>query len=145
MAPDNRAHFTSALLENGILPRAAWPGGPQHGPKQRPPGGTLGPEAAGAHRAPGPRPQTPASAFFFFPKLHSGLENALPSLTVNIHSKLGEKGRKIKALTTWGRAILSTLSKSPSDMEMLPRLPWGPPGSSEDAKEEPGEPRDSVA
>lgn len=83
--------------------------------------------------------------FFFFPKLHSGLENALPSLTVNIHSKLGEKGRKIKALTTWGRAILSTLSKSPSDMETLPRLPWGPPGSSEDAKEEPGEPRDSVA
>lgn len=64
---------------------------------------------------------------------------------VNIHSKLGEKGRKIKALTTWGRAILSTLSKSPSDMETLPRLPWGPPGSSEDAKEEPGEPRDSVA
>lgn len=83
--------------------------------------------------------------FFFFPKLHSGLENALPSLMVNIHSKLGEKGRKIKALTTWGQAILSTLSKSPSDMETLPRLPWGPPGSSEDAKEEPGEPRDSVA
>lgn len=31
-----------------------------------PPGGTLGPEAAGAHGASGPRPRTPASASFFF-------------------------------------------------------------------------------
>lgn len=123
----------------------AWPGGPQHGPKQRPPGEPWGRKQLVPTEHPGLGHGHQHLLFFFFPKLHSGLENALPSLMVNIHSKLGEKGRKIKALTTWGQAILSTLSKSPSDMETLPRLPWGPPGSSEDAKEEPGEPRDSVA
>lgn len=149
MTSDKHVRFSSAFLGNRISPCVARPGGPQRGPKQRPPGEPRGqkqlmPTACQASAA------GTSICFFFFFQAPQWVGNhrphpRIPSSLVNIYSKLGEKGRKTKALNIWGQAILSTLSRSPSDTWTLSHLRWGLPGSSQDAEEEQEELRNSGA